>query len=393
MRHPSRVATIFLFAIVITFAACGKSSLRDNFTEQNEQHEIAEFLAGHTVAPTSALYAQTQKSFYRRYQSQMQTLSEQIFSRHVTKIYEWQKNNNFQPSARAAVYLLSGADVPNLVSFFPDCRDYLMVALQPVAPIGDLTQLGDRDLQHSLDDLRSIMQDIAARNYFRSAVLRKAQKNSGLPGVAPILLAFLAMIQKDVVAFENVFLSNEGSLQKNSTGATANGFRVYFRNQGDSDLRTLVYLSTRIHPTFYDSDKPEGKLLASLGSTNLLLKAAIYLFHEPAYARLAQSLLQQSEFIVQDDSGIPLRFFTASEWQVLPFGRYERTARLNDLKNYPLQEDLQALFKQGAQPLGFAFGYGAWGGRSNLLLAKRMRRAFAPDATKARGVERMRRRA
>lgn len=393
MRHPSRATALSLLVIVITFAACGKGSLRDGVTEQNEQHEIAEFLAGHGVPTTSALYAQTQKPFYRHYQSQMQTLSEQIFYRHVAKIQEWQKNDNFKPSARTAIYLLSGADVPNLVSFFPDCRDYLMVALQPVAAIRNLTQLNDYELQRSLDELRGIMQDIAARNYFRSAVLRKAQKNSGLPGVAPILLAFLSLMQKDVIAFENVALAIDGSLQKNSTNTFANGFRIYFRDRGDRELRTLVYLSTHIHPNFYDDYKPEGKLLASFGRTNLLLKAAVYLFHEPAYAQLAQSLLRQSELVVQDDSGIPLRFFTANEWQILPFGRYERTARLNDLKNYPLQKDLYDLYKQGTRPLGFAFGYGAWGGHSNLILARRVRRALTRTETTIRAADRFRRRA
>ncbi len=360
-------------AATLLFAACSKNNLRGKFSEQGEQHNLAEFLAGHNVPESSVFFPATQKPLYERHQAYMQKLQEQIFSRHVAQIHAWQTATGFKATSRTAAYFLSGADVPNLITFFPECREYLMVALQPASEIGDPAALSDFDLNRSLERLRLTMRDISARNYFRSKVLNNSAKNVGFPGMAPIILAFLAGMNKDVVAFENVELNADGTLTQAGDSAASAGFRVYFREPGDGEIRTLVYLSMRITPEFNGPDSPEGRLIARLGPLNLLFKAAIYLFHEVPYANLARSLLKQGNLVVQDDSGIPLNLFEQGEWHFAPFGIYERTARLNDLRTYPLQTELRDLFRQDAQPLDFSFGYGSWAGRSNLLWASRVK--------------------
>ena len=355
--------------------ACRNDSLRAPHNEQAQQHQVAEFLAGHTLPAESIFYERTQKPFYQRHQAYMLKLKEQIFSRHVSHIEEWKSSNRFKASSRTAVYLLSGADVPNLMTFFPDCKQYLMVALQPSAEIGDLAALSDGELDRSLQKLRVTMQDIAKRNYFRSAVLRKSKTNFGLPGIAPILLAFLATLNKEVVAYENVLLDDSGRLIRTETDSATrtSGFRIYFREPGDAEVKTLVYLSLKVDPNFMSTQKPEGKLFATFGQVNLMLKAAIYLFHEDAYSSLAAELLKKSDLVLQDDSGIPAHYFPIDEWKFSLFGVYSRSAKLNDLKRYKLQEDLRELYAQSAQPLNFAFGYGSWSGRSNLMWASRVK--------------------
>lgn len=355
--------------------ACRSDSLRAPHTEQAKHFQVAEFLAGHTLPPDSVFYERTQKPFYQKHQAYMLKLKEQIFTRHANRITQWKSDNQFQATSRTAVYLLSGADVPNLVTFFPDCKQYLMVALQPADEIGDLANLSDADLDRSLAKLRVTMQDIAKRNYFRSAVLRKSKKNVGLPGIAPILLSFLAVLNKEVVAYENVILDNDGRLQKTdsvqSTGIS--GFRAYFREPGDAEIKTLVYLGLKVEPDFTATTKPEGKLFANLGQVNLMLKAAIYLFHEDTYSQLAESLLRQSSLVLQDDSGIPFHFFHRDEWKFSVFGVYSKSARLNDMKRYKIQDDLREMYAQNSQPLNFSFGYGSWSGRSNLMCASRIK--------------------
>lgn len=306
----------------------------------------------------------------------MLKLKEQIFSRHVDRIEQWKSANQFKATSRTAVYLLSGADVPNLMTFFPDCKQYLMVALQPSAEIGNLAALSDAELDRSLEKLRVTMQDIAKRNYFRSAVLRKSKKNSGLPGIAPILLSFLATLNKEVIAFENVLLDDSGRLiSTDADSATRAGFRIYFREPGDAEVKTLVYLNLRVDPNFTSTDRPEGKLFATFGQVNLMLKAAIYLFHEDAYSNLAKELLKKSDLVLQDDSGIPAHYFPVDEWKLSLFGVYSRSAKLNDLKRYKLQDDLRDLYAQSSTPIDFAFGYGSWSGRSNLMWASRIKNA------------------
>lgn len=375
------LSRIFLLSVIGFTAAvslaCRKDNLRDKHTESAEQGDIAKFLAGSAVPEASPLYARTQSPAYQRHQAYMLKMKEQIFTKHVQRIHDWQTANHFEPQPNTTVYLLSGADVPNLLTFFPDSRQYLMVALQPPAEIGDIAALTEPELGRSLERLRVAIQEIAKRNYFRSSVLRGAKKNTGMPGIAPILLTFMSLLNKEVVAFENVQLAADGTIQKMHPAETvqAPGFRIYFREPGDTTLRTLVYLSLRVEPDFHSPVKPEGKLLASFGRVNLILKAAIYLFHEPQYSELANGLLNQSDLVLQDDSGIPLHFFPQDEWKFALYGTYTRSARLTDMKRYRVQDDLRELYLHNAQPLSFSFGYGSWSGKSNMLWATRSKKS------------------
>jgi hypothetical protein len=367
--------SLFLAAATSTMLSCGSDGLRAKYTVQPEHDHVARFLAGRTLPAQSRLYPLTQKSYYQRYQLRMEKIRAQIIDRHVSQIAKWQTENGFNPTSDSAVYPLSGADVTNLITFFPNCSQYLMVALQPANEFSDPAAMTETTLERSLAQLRDTVSDISERNYFRSTVLRSSQKNAGLPGIAPIILTFLSMLDKVVLSYEFVYLSADGTIQKIGAAAPTGptGLRVYFQAPGETQVHALVYLAITVSPEFASLQLPTGKLLISMGRVNLLLKAAIYLFHENQYAGLATTLLQKSDLIVQDDSGIPYRLFPQADWKFAPFGLYKAAARLNDLKWYPAQTELRELYNTQAKAMNFSFGYGTWSGRSNLLWATRIK--------------------
>ena len=100
----------------------------------------------------------------------------------------------------------------------------------------------------------------------------------------------------------------------------------------------------------------------------MYLKAASYLLHEAYFSRIRSFLLNQAASVLQDDSGIPFRFFRAGDWRLWLFGTYSGTLDIF-AKHY--QSDLQAAFATpgAALPLPFGTGYKWRLGESNLLLA------------------------
>jgi hypothetical protein len=111
------------------------------------------------------------------------------------------------------------------------------------------------------------------------------------------------------------------------------------------------------------------KFCAGLGTGNSLLKAASYLPHQNGFSRVREFLLNQSNVIIEDDSGIPLRYFDAAKWVVKPFGTFRGPIEL--FAQYP-QPDLAQLYQSNAVPrLPFGFGYRNYGSQSTLLVAVR----------------------
>jgi hypothetical protein len=99
------------------------------------------------------------------------------------------------------------------------------------------------------------------------------------------------------------------------------------------------------------------------------VKAASYLLHESDFSIIRNLLLSECPVILQDDSGIPLRYFDAARWNLRLFGKY--TPPLDIFKQY-YQADLEELYrKTTSAPLGFGTGY-HWDSRgANLIMGVR----------------------
>jgi hypothetical protein len=102
------------------------------------------------------------------------------------------------------------------------------------------------------------------------------------------------------------------------------------------------------------------------------VKSASYLMHNDTFSTVREFLLAHSATILQDDTGIPVRFFKPGDWELRPFGRY--------LGPIPLfggryQRQLSDIFRsQRAKPIPFGVGYRWRPNESNLMLAVRQQR-------------------
>ena len=135
--------------------------------------------------------------------------------------------------------------------------------------------------------------------------------------------------------------------------------------------QTLYYFRTDISD---DGLKKSGflKFAGSLGKGDSFIKSASYLPHADSFSKIRDFLLSQSQSIVQDDSGIPLRFFKPEEWRLRPFGNY-----LGPIGEFPgrYQKGLNDLFHKAKAPrLDFGVGYRWRPNELNLLLAEKKAR-------------------
>src|SRR5262249_1386690 len=97
---------------------------------------------------------------------------------------------------------------------------------------------------------------------------------------------------------------------------------------------------------------------------NSLLKAASYLLHGGNFTVARDFLLRNSASILQDDSGIPVRYFAPVKWTLRFFGTYPGPIEL--FKNY-YQPALRQ-FYEATSPKRITIGCGyRWNSRSSPL--------------------------
>ena len=134
----------------------------------------------------------------------------------------------------------------------------------------------------------------------------------------------------------------------------------------DGPKQTLYYFNTNIADKSFERSGFSA-FLAKLGPADSLLKSASYLLHKSHFAKVRKLLLDNSETIVQDDSGVPLGYFGARRWRFIAFGRYQ--GPISIFANF-YQPRMAELF-QNANPIDFGIGYQWRKNQSNLIVAQK----------------------
>jgi hypothetical protein len=149
------------------------------------------------------------------------------------------------------------------------------------------------------------------------------------------------------------------------TRSAAPGVKIVF-SEGDRPKQTLYYFSTNIADGSFERSGFSA-FLTKLGRADSLLKSASYLLHKTHFAGVRKLLLDNSETIVQDDSGIPLGYFGARRWRFRAFGHYG--GPISIFANF-YQPRMTQLF-QSANPIDFGIGYRWRKNESNLIVAEK----------------------
>ena len=201
--------------------------------------------------------------------------------------------------------------------------------------------------------------------------------DTALKGVLPVLLVFLAREQARVLEVHHWLMQPDGTMvEQPALGATDDlghgipGLRIVFEGPGSTGKQTLYYFQFNLQNSSFGRNQQFVDFIKKFGPLTTFTKAASYLLHSPNSSGIRQFILERSRYVVQGDSGIPLKYFAPALWNLKLYGTY--TSPLALFKNR-FQADLAAAYKPGQDvyPLPFGFGYHHRTGTANLLFATR----------------------
>ena len=263
--------------------------------------------------------------------------------------------------------MFSGPDVLFADAFFPNATTYVMAGLEPTGDIPDLMKSRQSGAVAGLGHLDSSMRTLLSLSFFITKDMRETLGESALRGTIPIMYVFLARSGKQLRDANFVYIDAQGDVYPEDKKAKsgARGVKIVFA-AADGRERTLYYFVTDLADA---STKGSGflKFLDRLGPADSFLKSASYLMHGNNFTRTRDFIVAKSTTVVQDDSGVPYRFFDDKQWELRTFGRFPGPLELFPEGNQP---KARALFdKAFAGKLDFGVGYRWRPGESNLLLA------------------------
>ncbi len=335
-----------------------------NSAELASADDTARFLAGMPPSAGSPLAPLTQDRGWQQHARSMDKAFAEIETRQVSRIRAWGGVNLVSPQP-TVFYMFSGPDFLYANAFFPRASTYVLSGLEPSGPIPDLLRTQHGPIQSTLSGLQHSMQSLLDYSFF---ITRKMRDDLQTRGTLPLLYVFLARSGKKIrdVGFVNIDGHGEVMADSDPKAKTnARGVKIVFAD-ADGRVQTMYYFNTDLA----NSGLKRSGFLAfcgKLGEGDSFLKSASYLMHKNEFSHIRDFLLSKSATIVQDDSGIPLKFFELKKWGLNPFGNY-----LGPVEVFEgvYQGNMKELFRKGhAKPIDFGVGYRWRPGESNLLLA------------------------
>jgi hypothetical protein len=331
-------------------------------------NDTARFLAGMPPSAESPLTPLTKDPSWQRHAKFFDTAFGQLEQRQLAKIRNWASANLAAPRP-TMFYMFSGPDFLYADAFYSQATTYVLSALEPVGSVPDLTRLPRGGAGSSLYNVERSISTIMSFSFFITKLMKTDLRSGQLNGTLPILYVFLARSGKTIRDVTPVTLDDTGAFLPQATTAGKNlaqGVKITFAG-GDGVERTLYYFSTDLSN---GGVKNSGflKFCATLAPGNSLLKSASYLLHSGNFTTVRDFLLNNSATIIQDDSGVPLHYYSPSKWRFFPFGRYA-----GPIGEFPgrYQQSYAELFRR-AQPMDFGIGYRWRSHESNLLLSVRL---------------------
>lgn len=341
--------------------------------------DTARFIAGMQPSDGSPLKTYTNDAFWKQYAAGFNQAWDGLEKRQLSKI-RMLVSRDFKNPQPTLFYFFSGADFLYADAFFPSATTYVMAGLEPPGQIPDLRKYSRGQIAGALRELRSSISSLLDYSFFRTRSMRVDFGSARLNGTTPVLMTFLARSGKTIYSAELFDLASDGTLHsvdEKIAKPTGRGVKISFGDASVGTKRTLYYFSTDLS----DSGLKQSGFLTfcdTLGKGDSFVKSASYLMHDDNFSTVRGYLLDHSVSLLEDDSGIPIRFF-AKGWQLHPYGRYVGPIGLFAGK---YQARLKEVFaKDKTTPIEFSLGYQWRPTESNMLLAVKDETATAFETT------------
>ncbi|CAN1210541.1 hypothetical protein TUMEXPCC7403_10120 [Tumidithrix helvetica PCC 7403] len=334
--------------------------------------DTAKFIAGIKLEDKSKLARLTKSGAWIEYNKFFEEAWSKLESQQLSPIKKWSSTElkSLSQTSKPIFYPFAGPDFLYAYTFFPNANNYMLIGLEPVGKLPDLAALSDDEISQKLREMNGAMFSLLQFSFFQT---KSMQVDLADKGTLPILFVFLARTNNQILAMEYVGMDKNGGLKTFPDGnideAYLKGAKITFVQAGKSEPQFLYYFAIDLSDEGFEATPALKNFVEkNLKESITYTKAASYLMHYENFSQIRDLVLAKSSAILQDDSGMPVRFFEPKQWNLQFYGTYTGPIALF-AKEY--QDDLRQIYETGSnvKALNFGIGYKYGLNESNLMLA------------------------
>ena len=373
-------------AVVTSLGGCGRSSPAlvvraseapaDAVPHLRDADDVARFIAGMPGTEGSPYAALEATEAWREHRRRLDRAWDEAEPRLIGRLQAFQREelNDSELRNSRVFYPFGGPDALTLALWFPQSPCYVMVGLEPAGSLPSPSQFEKKDLPKYLAETRETVNSELSRSFFITREMDRQFRGQVTDGLLLPILHLLVRTHRTILGFRYVRLDEQGEVIDRSPGYKApgrfgnKGVEIEFRADSEGSVHRLYYFTVNLSNERLRENQPFLAYLSRLKGTTTLLKATSYMTHRPEFSMIRDRILANSAAVLQDDSGIPYRYFQTDAWKVQLYGDYSRP--YGSFRWFQ-QPDLRKAYETvQAKPLPLRVGYGYSKIESNLLLAR-----------------------
>jgi hypothetical protein len=382
MKKAACIITIFVMLI-----ACGNNNKKEQVdaSQQNPDSLVKNDTTKITATPTRAVHpyfnsimnyisgrAGSEISFqidtadFNTYSTELAANMTKIEEARLFKVRDWYSNvlkSNSRNDSLPVFYPFSGGDFLHINYMYPNAKEYVMMAIEQVGYFPDMDSMSIGDKSRLLKDVNYNMRDIFNKSYFITknmhSDLRSRKLITGM--ILPIVWG-IGVTGHEILDIQDASFDDSGKVVLTPINERdhkfTKGVQITFRKKGETQEKTVTYFAVDISDEGFEKDKPLVKYLEAKAPYNSFLKAASYLPHYRTFSGIRSNILTKTVNHVQDDTGIPYKYFEPSSFTAKVFGKY--TKPVADFNPNLFQTDLSRVYRDSTiygGRLDFSMGY------------------------------------
>ena len=284
----------------------------------------------------------------------------------------------------AVVYPFGGGDLASALATFPEATEITTISLEPAGDIRPIDTLPDDRLSRELTAHRSHLERLFEKAHSRTDNLEKESKTE-LPGEILFALAALVVYGDEPVSLRYFRLRPDGSVayvtsadidaakpgpERRALFANA---ELRFRHAGgpEAPVQVLRHISFNLDDAHLKADPSLLAHLSTKGKVAAMTKAASHLLWNDHFSMIRGWLLEHTDWMISDSTGIPPRFAAPAGFVQDTYGTFNGPAPFG-LLDARDAADIKKLFaSQPARELVFRYGYPDRDGHGHMIVTRR----------------------
>lgn len=348
-------------------------------------NDIARFIAGLEGEEGSALIQYESTPAWKSY-AQSTDAQWKGMEAKLPKMRDWagKELKHINDKKATLFYPFAGADFLHATTFFPEMDEIVMMGLEPIGSMPNFEAINKKGaIPAYFNGMRQSLISILQYSFFQTLHMANdfnKRVSYDIDGTLPVLMFFMVRTGHRILKYEKIALSPEGDIigaNEVKVQGAYYGTKITYQREGKNDeQKTIYYYAVNLGNNQHDllAGLPKradlSKYIESLNISVTYLKSASYLMYMDSFSVIRDMILDNSPYLLQDDSGMPLANVTQSKhkWDLIFYGVYAGPIPLFANR---WQNDMKLAYQKPEQvrPLPFGIGYQYREGSSNLMLA------------------------